>query len=134
MFYVFIYRMLTYVLMFGPTIKPLYHKMYVWPAPVSDRLIPRYRNKDLEFILFHNCSMNPDIVRQEVEVLKKDFNQRIKQILFNSLLTAYYMTFIPLCFAQVSYWYYRCFLFDLYHIYIYICYVKFYIEKHLLLF
>ncbi|CAC5360568.1 unnamed protein product [Mytilus coruscus] len=91
--------MLTYVFMFGPTVKPLYHKMFVWPAPVSDRPVPRHRNKEMD-ILFHNCSMNPDMVRQEVEVLKRDFNQRIKQILFNSLLTAYYMTFIPLCFAQ----------------------------------
>lgn len=96
--------MLTYILMFGPTIKPLYHKMSVWPAPVSDRPMQR-RNKDTDFILFHNCSMNPDIIRQEVEILKKDFNHRIRQILFNSLLTAYYMTFVPLCFAQNTLYY-----------------------------
>jgi hypothetical protein len=54
-----------------------------------------------DFVLFHNCVLTPDIIREEVEVLKIDFNNRVKQILFNSMLTAYYMTFVPLCFAQV---------------------------------
>jgi len=52
-------------------------------------------------VLFHSCVLTPDIIRDEVETLKIDFNNRVKQILFNSMLTAYYMTFVPLCFAQV---------------------------------
>lgn len=55
-----------------------------------------------DYVLFHNCVLTPDIIREEVEVLKIDFNNRVKQILFNSMLSAYYMTFVPLCFAQVS--------------------------------
>ena len=34
-------------------------------------------------------------------MLKTDFNDRMKQVLFNSMLSAYYMAFVPLCFAQV---------------------------------
>ena len=51
----------------------------------------------------HTCSMSPENVREEVELLKTDFNNRIKQVLFHSMLCAYYMGFVPLCFAQVSY-------------------------------
>lgn len=85
--------------LFGPSIKPLYHKCLVWPTPVCDR--PRHRREEDEVILFHNCVLTPDIIRSEVDYFKSDFNNRIKQVLFNSLLTAYYMTFVPLCFAQV---------------------------------
>jgi hypothetical protein len=51
--------------------------------------------------LYHTCTLTPDIVRDEVEMLKTDFNERMKQVLFNSMLSAYYMAFVPLCFAQV---------------------------------
>lgn len=50
----------------------------------------------------HICSLSPEAVREEVEFFKTDFNNRIKQVLFNSMLCAYYMGFVPLCFAQVS--------------------------------
>ncbi|KAJ2951261.1 hypothetical protein O0L34_g5663 [Tuta absoluta] len=53
----------------------------------------------------HCCSHDQTQVRQEVEVLKQDFNMRVKKILFNSVEGAYYSSFIPLCFAQ-SYVYY----------------------------
>lgn len=33
--------------------------------------------------------------------LKKDFNKRMKQVLFSSMLNAYYAGFVPCCFAQV---------------------------------
>lgn len=47
------------------------------------------------------CSMSPDNVRYEAECLRTDFNLRMKQILFNSLISAYYVAFIPLKFTQV---------------------------------
>ncbi len=62
------------------------------PLPSSEKDVP-----------IHNCTMSPEIVRDEVEVLKTDFNNRIKQVLFNSMMCAYYMGFVPLCFAQVTY-------------------------------
>ena len=45
----------------------------------------------------------PDEIRSEVEVLLSDLVIRLKQLLFNSLLCAYYVGFIPLQFAEVSY-------------------------------
>ena len=97
--------MMTYVLLFGLTLKPLYLKSLNWPSLVTEKSTPRHRTKDSlekDTILSHNCVLSPDIIREEVEILKIDFNNRVKQILFNSMLTAYYMTFVPLCFAQVS--------------------------------
>lgn len=100
------FSVITYVFLFGPSIKPLYHRCLVWPTSVCDR--PRHKKEEEEVILFHNCVLTPDVIRSEVEYFKLDFNNRIKQVLFNSLLTAYYMTFVPLCFAQVSLVCHRC--------------------------
>lgn len=49
----------------------------------------------------HNCSLSPQAIREEVEILKADFNNRMKQIIFSSVLNAYYAGFVPCCFAQV---------------------------------
>lgn len=48
------------------------------------------------------CLMSPDTVRYEAQCLRTDFNLRIKQILFNSIVSAYYIGFIPLKFTQVK--------------------------------
>ncbi|XP_026496227.1 transmembrane protein 39A [Vanessa tameamea] len=50
--------------------------------------------------LMHSCSHEPEQIRSEVEVLRQDFNMRVKKILFNSILGAYYTSFVPCCFAQ----------------------------------
>ncbi|XP_045769323.1 transmembrane protein 39A [Maniola jurtina] len=50
--------------------------------------------------LMHSCSHEPEQIRTEVEVLRQDFNMRVKKILFNSMLGAYYSSFVPCCFAQ----------------------------------
>ena len=44
----------------------------------------------------------PDEIRQEVDLLLSDLVVRLKQLLFNSLLCAYYVGFIPMQFADVS--------------------------------
>ncbi len=44
----------------------------------------------------------PDEVRKEVDILLSDLIVRLKQLLFNSLLCAYYVGFIPMLFADVS--------------------------------
>ena len=49
------------------------------------------------------CSMSPDAVRYEAEYLRTDFNLRMKQILFNSLINAYYVALVPLKFTQVTF-------------------------------
>lgn len=51
--------------------------------------------------VYHACSSSPEVVRQEVEVLKSDFNARIKQTLFNALMIGYYVGIVPVFFAQV---------------------------------
>ena len=43
--------------------------------------------------------INPETVRHEVQTLKSDFNARLKQILFNALVSTYYATFIPCVFT-----------------------------------
>ena len=45
----------------------------------------------------------PDEVRQEVDLLFSDLLVRLKQLLFNSILCAYYVGFIPVQFADVRY-------------------------------
>lgn len=50
----------------------------------------------------HCCSHDAVQIRTEVEALRQDFNVRMKKIIFNSVVGAYYSSFIPCCFAQVS--------------------------------
>lgn len=53
----------------------------------------------------HTCPPHPhapELIRAEVEELKSDFNRRIKEVLFNSLFSAYYVAFLPLCFVKVG--------------------------------
>ncbi len=58
---------------------------------------PRYKP---ERVLLLPCT--PDEVREEVDLLLSDLIVRLKQLLFNSLLCAYYVGFIPIQFADVS--------------------------------
>ncbi|XP_068633812.1 transmembrane protein 39A [Battus philenor] len=48
----------------------------------------------------HCCSHEPQHARNEADTLTADFNMRLIKILFNSLIEAYYTSFIPCCFAQ----------------------------------
>lgn len=50
----------------------------------------------------HTHSHTPELIRAEVEELKSNFNRRIKEVLFNSLFSAYYVAFLPLCFVKVG--------------------------------
>lgn len=63
----------------------------------------------------HQCSNNAIDVRQEVYLLRSDFNSRFKQIIFTSVLNSYYACFIPWCFVNK-------------HLY----YSKFWVTQHLL--
>lgn len=56
----------------------------------------------------HTHSHTPELIRAEVEELKSDFNRRIKEVLFNSLFSAYYVAFLPLCFVKVRLVLCRC--------------------------
>ncbi|XP_036332947.1 transmembrane protein 39A-A [Rhagoletis pomonella] len=52
----------------------------------------------------HCCSSSPDTIRDEIDVLRNDFNIRFKQIFFTSMLNAYYVGLVP-CFFTVSIYY-----------------------------
>lgn len=53
----------------------------------------------------HSCSINASMIRTEIETLKNDFNNRFKQVVFTSVLNAYYAGFIPLCFVYKHLYY-----------------------------
>ena len=42
---------------------------------------------------------SPELIRMEVAITKTDFNMRLKQVLFNSIISAYYAGFIPCAFS-----------------------------------
>ncbi|XP_052831673.1 transmembrane protein 39A-A isoform X2 [Octopus bimaculoides] len=111
------YPLATYLILFGFTLKPIFQKNLLWPCQVVDKSVSpsssqKHKNSQdsshissEDSVLSHTCTLTPDIVREEVECLKLDFNNRVKQVLFNSMLTAYYMAFVPLCFAQNTLYY-----------------------------
>ncbi|KAF4089865.1 hypothetical protein AMELA_G00043320 [Ameiurus melas] len=48
----------------------------------------------------HACCLSPDLIRKEVEFLKMDFNKRMKEVLVSSMLSAYYVAFVPVWFVK----------------------------------
>lgn len=50
----------------------------------------------------HACCLSPDLIRKEVEYLKMDFNWRMKEVLVSSMLSAYYVAFVPVWFVKVG--------------------------------
>ncbi|XP_013415459.1 transmembrane protein 39A [Lingula anatina] len=102
------YPLVIYFILFGPNVKPLFDRSLVWPASVSDKSSPKHRSRDRdnsEIVLRHTCSSSPEAIREEVESFKQDFNNRVKQVLFNSMLCAYYVGFVPISFAQNTLYY-----------------------------
>ncbi|KAK2149600.1 hypothetical protein LSH36_445g02080 [Paralvinella palmiformis] len=126
------YPMLTYIVLFRYSIRPLFGKTIhctkslvtttstgtstgsssspTTPSHSATNGTPKHRQKEQIMVYsrnipVHSCTMSPEAVRDEVEALKTDFNNRIKQVLFNSLISAYYMGFVPLCFAQNTLYY-----------------------------
>ncbi|XP_035901788.1 transmembrane protein 39A-like [Anopheles stephensi] len=53
----------------------------------------------------HSCSSNPNSIRTEIDALKTDFNSRCKQVIFTSLLNAYYAGFVPCVLASKHLYY-----------------------------
>uniref|UniRef100_A0A1B6DBM3 Transmembrane protein 39A n=1 Tax=Clastoptera arizonana TaxID=38151 RepID=A0A1B6DBM3_9HEMI len=95
------YPISVYFILFGLSISPFFDVMAL-PSLVTEesKAAARILGKPL-----HSCSMSPQTIREEVDYLKTDFNNRMKQILFSSVLNAYYAGFVPCCFAQ-SFLYY----------------------------
>lgn len=88
------YPLIVYIFTFGLQIEPFLRTAYESNSSLYLNGIPT-----------HSCSTNPVTIRAEVDVLRADYNNRFKQVVFTALLNAYYAAFIPCCFAQ-SYLYY----------------------------
>ncbi|KAL1131675.1 hypothetical protein AAG570_011288 [Ranatra chinensis] len=84
------YPISVYFILFGLSISPFFDVTSL-PSDIKGRFIGKP---------YHNCSTSPQTIRDEVDNLKTDFNNRMKQILFSSMLNAYYAGFVPCCFAQ----------------------------------
>ncbi|CAD7011640.1 unnamed protein product [Ceratitis capitata] len=74
--------------------------------PVFLLVYPSYEVEGAYFngMPMHCCSSCPDIIREEIDVLRNDFNIRFKQILFTSLLNVYYAGIVP-CLVAASMYY-----------------------------
>lgn len=86
--------MIVYVITFGMQIEPFLRTIFEAESSTYFNGIPS-----------HSCSTNPIVIRAEIDILRTDYNNRFKQVVFTSLLNAYYAAFIPCCFAQ-SFLYY----------------------------
>ncbi|XP_045499212.1 transmembrane protein 39A [Colias croceus] len=91
-----------YLLMKYPLVKMVY---LVYPSIIYFILFGFHLDAFLELnhtetLPMHSCSHDPEQIRSEVEMLKEDFNLRVKKILFHSIIGAYYTSFVPCCFAQ----------------------------------
>ncbi len=71
---------------------------------LSSPLDPHEHKSEVKYTWEYSLLLpaTPEEVRQEVDVLLADLIVRLKQLLFNSLLCAYYVGFIPMQFADVS--------------------------------
>ncbi|XP_022904206.2 transmembrane protein 39A [Onthophagus taurus] len=84
------YPIVVYVILFGFKIVPFF-ELISWNPDEQPPL--------------HACTTNATDIRNEVENLKTNFNNRLKQILFSSIFNAHYAGLVPCCFVQ-SYVYY----------------------------
>ncbi|XP_032239220.2 transmembrane protein 39A-A isoform X2 [Nematostella vectensis] len=114
-----LYPIVMYLCAFGFTLDPQGNKVMFKISPHVEisqiHLIPTrtmekkaFQNGDArqELIGKPNCTLPPDAVRYEAECLRTDFNSRIKQVLFQSLLCAYFVGFLPMRFSEQHHVYY----------------------------
>jgi hypothetical protein len=81
--------------------------LFIFRLKIDPFLKTNY-NQDIKYLggrePIHNCFSNAFEIRTEVEMLRKDFNSRFKQIIFTSVLNAYYATFIPFWWVFIDDW------------------------------
>lgn len=100
------YRVLLYFLLFGLAGEPFLELLPNLAEANANSRIKIFQDNDGVYhcsALMTNYTVpmpiSPETVRQEVQVLKHDFNNRLKQLLFNTLVSTYYTTFIPCVFT-----------------------------------
>ncbi|XP_037893923.1 transmembrane protein 39A-B-like [Glossina fuscipes] len=82
-----IYLFVVYYLIFGLKIGPFL------------RFICEIRGAFFNALPSHCCAVQAQAIRDEIELLRNDFNNRLKQIIFTSVFNAYYAGFLPCFFA-----------------------------------
>lgn len=88
------YPIVVYMIAFGFKIEPFLRTIFETESSTHFNGVPT-----------HSCSTNPETIRTEIDVLRTDLNNRMKQAILTSTFNAYYAAFIPCCFAQ-SYLFY----------------------------
>ncbi|XP_064408180.1 transmembrane protein 39B [Latimeria chalumnae] len=63
------------------------------------------QSSSVEVMPTHACCLSPGLIRNEVEYLKMDFNWRMKEVLISSMLSAYYVAFVPVWFIKSTQYY-----------------------------
>ncbi|XP_046403849.1 transmembrane protein 39A isoform X1 [Ischnura elegans] len=101
------YPISVYFILFGLNVSPFFD-VTALPSPSSKEEVRGKIGAGEDWSPEHSCSMTPSVIRDEVEGLKIDFNNRMKQVLFSSVLNAYFAGFVPCCFAQ------NCLYYDVY--------------------
>uniref|UniRef100_A0A6I8QQJ9 Transmembrane protein 39B n=1 Tax=Xenopus tropicalis TaxID=8364 RepID=A0A6I8QQJ9_XENTR len=67
--------------------------------------ILRHHMPSAEPLPTHACCLSPDLIRSEVHYLKLDFNWRVREVLLSSMLSAYYVAFVPVWFVKSTQYY-----------------------------
>ena len=95
---------LLYLSLFGFTLDPRqYRDKFAPPRRFLDQVTTARYGSHFSGSNILLLPVSPETIRQEVNVLISDLIVRLKQLLFNSLLCAYYVGFIPIQFTPVSY-------------------------------
>jgi len=94
-----LYPSSVYIILFGGSISPL-----IDLVPGSQGRVRIFKDKvgvyRTNLAAAGGGVTSPELVRMEVAITKTDFNARLKQVLFNSLLNCYYAGAVPCLFAQ----------------------------------
>ncbi|XP_071492031.1 transmembrane protein 39A-A-like [Diadema antillarum] len=105
------YPLISYFLLYGLTLD--INLSQLAPPAKGSREEHLWNGITMAMPVKHKCSHMPSEIRQEADRLKMDFNSRVKSVLFNSMVCAYYVGFVPICFLQPAMYldlWWSCFL------------------------
>lgn len=93
-----LYPASVYFILFGAAASP-----FLDLTPGSQGRVKIYRDKVGTFrtnlAAAGGVPTSPELIRMEAAITKTDFNTRLKQVLFNTIISAYYSGFIPCAFC-----------------------------------
>jgi len=93
-----VYPASVYFILFGASASP-----FIDLSPGSQGRVKIYKDKIGTFrtnlAAAGGVPTSPELIRMEVAITKTDFNTRLKQVLFNTIISSYYSGFIPCAFS-----------------------------------